>query len=408
MTLKKLFPGHFKLTREEYQYIWDNCLFVIDTNVLINLYRYSDSARNELLKIFGKIDGRLWMPYRVAEEYLSNRLSEISKQSKEYDATEKEIDKLKRSLENSRKHPFVSDRTLKKANKLFDEIAKELKENKELHESRFQNDDIQDRISSLFSGNIGSGFSENELVKLISEGEKRYKEKIPPGYKDQVKDGSSDSFRSKCRVYGDLIVWKEIIGMAKDQKRPVIFVTDDQKEDWWREVEGKTIGPRPELIEEFKAETGQDFLMYVASSFIERASKKFDEPVTEKVVEELKDIRNSHRYSGSFYSKSLWETIGLDERKTKIEDKSSINDEFNVKERLKEYILKIEEYQEEKKWIGSKIVHLNEKDFSLENVSRIHFYQERLDILDNRIADITTKINLFKTLHEVYDDPSAD
>ena len=64
----------------------------------------------------------------------------------------------------------------------------------------------------------------------------RFKNEIPPGYKDKKKDGT------EC---GDLILWYQILNMAKDKKLPIILVTDDKKEDWWWISAGKTIGPRP-------------------------------------------------------------------------------------------------------------------------------------------------------------------
>lgn len=64
------------------------------------------------------------------------------------------------------------------------------------------------------------------------------------------------------------MVWKEIIGYAKSKKVDIIFVTHDQKEDWWNTSNGKTIGPRIELRKEFYEETGKVFHMYTMSSFL--------------------------------------------------------------------------------------------------------------------------------------------
>ncbi|WP_204277464.1 PIN-like domain-containing protein, partial [Escherichia coli] len=65
------------------------------------------------------------------------------------------------------------------------------------------------------------------LAVLKKEGEDRYAKKIPPGYKDAKKDaGEFDK-------YGDLIIWKDMIGKAKADKRPILFISDDAKEDWW-------------------------------------------------------------------------------------------------------------------------------------------------------------------------------
>ena len=48
------------------------------------------------------------------------------------------------------------------------------------------------------------------------------------------------------------------IRKTKDNKRDVIFITDDKKEDWWNICKGRTIGPRVELIKEFSDITNQE------------------------------------------------------------------------------------------------------------------------------------------------------
>ena len=65
--------------------------------------------------------------------------------------------------------------------------------------------------------------------------------------------------------FGDLVIWKELIKRAKKEGCPVIFVTDDQKEDWFVKDGKKAILGRPELIREMKKEAGQDFLLYTAT-----------------------------------------------------------------------------------------------------------------------------------------------
>ena len=62
-------------------------------------------------------------------------------------------------------------------------------------------------------------------------------------------------------MYGDLILWFQIIDYAKEKKCPIIFVTNDVKEDWWQqEKDDKTKDtPRHELLYEFKDKTSQNF-----------------------------------------------------------------------------------------------------------------------------------------------------
>lgn len=94
--MKKLFPGHFKLKEEELKANWETALFVFDTNILLNLYRYSDTTREELLNILEKMKDRSWLPNRAVEEYLNNRSSVIAQQAKAYEEMLKTIDSLKK------------------------------------------------------------------------------------------------------------------------------------------------------------------------------------------------------------------------------------------------------------------------------------------------------------------------
>ena len=63
--MKKHFPGHFSPTKSEIKLLWENCIFVVDTNILLNLYRYSDATRKEFLQILDKIKERLWLGFRL-------------------------------------------------------------------------------------------------------------------------------------------------------------------------------------------------------------------------------------------------------------------------------------------------------------------------------------------------------
>lgn len=150
------------------------------------------------------------------------------------------------------------------------------------------NDEILDFIQELSDNKTGGPLSQEELQKTVLEGESRYEKEIPPGYKDGKKDGSGDPYRK----FGDLIVWKQLISKCKNEKKSLIFVTDDKKEDWWTEQNGRTIGPRTELREEFIQNTGHDFWMYTVDHFIEEVAKQGKQTaVSETVLEEIRTVR---------------------------------------------------------------------------------------------------------------------
>ncbi|MBV7564688.1 PIN domain-containing protein [Pseudomonas sp. sia0905] len=292
--MKDKFPGHFS-TPQSKEHLWQNCLFVFDTNILLNLYRYSDETRALFIKVLEGLRGRIWIPYKVAAEYLENRLDVIYEQQEEYEKAITEIKKLKGKLENSRQHPFVSLSAMKAVSKSLDNAINELEKNKEIHSSRIHADEMKELISEIFNERVGDKPANETLEEIIADGAERYKQKIPPGYSDIKKQSTEESLASRCRPYGDLIIWKGLIEKAKENHLPVIFVTDDGKEDWWLRFKGKTLGPRPELIEEFKCEVNQDFYMYLPERFLSLASEKTQENLSKEVLDEIRDIRSKEQ-----------------------------------------------------------------------------------------------------------------
>jgi hypothetical protein len=125
-----------------------------------------------------------------------------------------------------------------------------------------------ERVLALFSDRVGTQPAPERLASVRKEGEDRYAKRIPPGYKDAKKD-APDSDK-----YGDLIIWKDLIEKARTAKRPIVFITDDVKEDWWQIHRGAKIGPRPELLEEFRAQSQQDFHIYELGQFLRVAAER--------------------------------------------------------------------------------------------------------------------------------------
>ncbi|WP_319643870.1 PIN-like domain-containing protein [Halomonas citrativorans] len=224
------------------------------------------------------------------------------------------MNSLRSDLDNARQHPFVSQQTMNQVNKVFDLLCNELSENKGIHTKRISNDEIKESISSIFENNVGQPYSREDLENLIVDGEERYKQKIPPGFKDGIKSGDSDVFTEKCRKYGDLIVWNQVIDKSIEAKKGIVLVTDDKKEDWWEKFKGKTIGPRPELVKEFKDRAENTFHMYQADRFLELARENLNEQVSDEIVEEIREVRRRDKIA----YKKMKEMEFIKRRKLKV------------------------------------------------------------------------------------------
>lgn len=296
--MKKGFPGYFANNSDDLDKLWDECLFVLDANVLLSLYRYSDSTRSDLLNVFDSLSARLWIPHQVAHEYLTNRLNVIGEQVKTYDDTIKKADALKKSLENANQHPFVKTETLSTCNTTFTLLTDELAENRLIHEKRISSDEIKDHLETLLDNRVGEEYSREQIETALIDGKSRYDEKIPPGYCDAKKGGDSSLFVDRCRPYGDYIVWLQIIDKASTEKKSVIFVTGDVKDDWWVSFQGKTVGPQPLLVQEFLLKTGQPFYMYTPDRFLERASTYLKQETSQQTLNEIRDVREDESDHG--------------------------------------------------------------------------------------------------------------
>lgn len=286
--MKTVFPGHFANGAEDMERLWAECIFVLDANVLLSLYRFSDVTRSELTEIFKSLKERLWIPHQVAHEYLENRLSVIGDQIKAYDDALKQVNSLKVNLENINHQPFVSAGVLAEANDVFVKLTAEFTEGRKQLAEKIYSDDIKSYLEKMLGGKVGEPYSRDELESLIVLGKDRYDEKIPPGFGDKKKGGDSTLFIDRCKPYGDFIVWRQIIAEAKRADKSIIFITGDEKEDWWLFFQGKTIGPLPALIQEFKLETGRDFYMYTPHRFVEHSIGYLDKSVSQVVVDEIR------------------------------------------------------------------------------------------------------------------------
>lgn len=290
--LEVLFKGYYRANNDTIDAVWKNSIIIPDANVLLNLYRYSDDARDAFLNLLNNHNERFWLPHQAAQEYFQNRPTVINEQSKNYDVTLKDIDNLYNSFNQKNRHPFLQSELLGKVEELFDKLNKHLENAKKSHIDRLSDDEIQRRITDIFAKKVGHPFSQEKLEKLFDEGKARYQNKIPPGYEDAQKNNNEKDFVSQQRRYGDLIMWKQIIDYAKENKTHVVLITEDTKEDWWLRQAGKTLSARPELLKEFHDETRQEILIYRTESFLYKAKIFLSENVSNEVIEEIKFLQS--------------------------------------------------------------------------------------------------------------------
>lgn len=285
--MRNTFYEYYGLNSSELDRIWKEGIFVFDTNVLLSLYRRPIDVREDILHAIRSFKNRIWIPHQVGFEFHEHRLEEANRPIDSLRGLSEKFIKFETDIqEEYEKNPYLDYKKIKSSLKrIRTGIEKNSKVWLEACPNYIEEDVILNDISLLFDGKVGASFDNTRLEEIFKEGEVRYSRKIPPGFKDDKKH-EGDRHR-----FGDLIIWFQIIKKAKDSKQDIIFVTDDEKDDWWQIYKGGKIGPRKELIREFRENTDGHFIwFYTTDRFLINAKSREGVSIKSKTIEETRHL----------------------------------------------------------------------------------------------------------------------
>jgi hypothetical protein len=78
LTIYDKYWGYIPLSEGNLDEIWNTGTIVLDTNILLNLYRLSSSATDEFIKILESNSERVVVPKIVLDEFFNNRTTLIT------------------------------------------------------------------------------------------------------------------------------------------------------------------------------------------------------------------------------------------------------------------------------------------------------------------------------------------
>jgi hypothetical protein len=286
--LDDLAVGYVLPTETEAAEIWKGGIFVVDANVLLNVYRYPPAARDELLKALETVQDRLFVPYQSAQEYFRNRIPVITSQQtakeKMLSGIDAAVSALIKTLEDTHAQMGRRDKPSELMSKTREHLATLREEFSAAEDSWLQDidpraDEFHPRLVALLRGRVGRPFGDDRLPSVEQEAQRRVANREPPGYLDSEKEDGG---------LGDYFFWRQLLDHAKTATKHVILVTDDVKDDWRWNSKGREIGPRPELARELYAEAGTKLLMCTTPRFLERSSADRERPIDPDILEEVK------------------------------------------------------------------------------------------------------------------------
>ncbi|MCI5123429.1 MAG: hypothetical protein D3925_02865, partial [Candidatus Electrothrix sp. AR5] len=307
----------YKMNNEREKKLWGDAVIVFDSSALLDFYFLPKKTRKKIYnEILEKNQERLWIPSHVQFEYLKNREKIIKKPIAEiFSPLEKEVKNIKGKLEEVNrlvdaiinktkkddKHPCIEQEKISE----FKEKINEFIQTTNIFEEDFLeqinaakkdvlsiegNDDVLDSINKYFG--IGPEFSFNQVLELTKEGKHRYEFKIPPGYGDLQKGKKKGT-----QIFGDLIIWKQIIEYSIETKYPIIFITNDiSKDDDWCYIDKnkKIISPREELIKEINDASGVEFWIYTLPDFLYKSNEYLQSTIEDESINSASFLLSSH------------------------------------------------------------------------------------------------------------------
>lgn len=289
-------------------------IVVLDTNVILNVYRYSPDFSDFALECMKSVAGSIIIPATVRLEYEKHRMAGFANMKKRIaevgEETEKQIEIAKKKIISScstfkRLQYTEADELIAILTDKMNAVSKALTDYFDDHASLSliqhswgETDYLYMFIQEMDNNNqVMPPVSQEDIYRWCEEGEKRYEKSIPPGFEDaKKKDG--------VFKYSDLILWKEMLLYAKKNLKSIIFVTDDVKLDWYEKTD-KGVQFHSKLLSEF-SETGQQIVPMTSKMFLTEVSEAYGIEQSDAVEIALR--MTDEKYFNSVYY-SVFESV---------------------------------------------------------------------------------------------------
>ncbi len=312
--LDKVFPEADKIFSFEYESLEKvdkQCIFVFDTNVLFVPFDASEKSTTEIKEILKKLKdkNKLFIPARVAREFANNRAKRIGDLFLKVRQTKENLNSGPYKLDD---YPLLEGNTnYKSVKEKFSQISNLIKESRNFLdniETDIKNWTWDDNVSKMYKEIFTADTivevqkPENEIIEDLQF---RIDYKVAPGFKDSAKidDG-----------IGDLIIWTTVLEIAKTKNSNIVFVSNDQKNDWFYKQDKVGLYPRYELFDEFRRFTnGKTIHIINFPKFLELRNAK--EETINDVKQTIERNQEEYPYSRNYTHDDLAKGMTVNHRR---------------------------------------------------------------------------------------------
>jgi hypothetical protein len=236
----------FGMTLAPLEEVKNRAIIVLDTNVLLVPYTVNSKSLEAIRSTYQQLrrEDRLFIPAQVAREFAAHRATKLGEM----------FSALNRVL-NSVRAPEIGEYPLLgrlDEYQQLGELERELKAKLQAYHKALGtvidkvrawrwDDPVSALYREIFTPEVVAEQDEtrDETEKFLSH---RRANRLAPGYKDAGKDDGG---------VGDALIWRTILHLGSTKKTDVIFVSLDEKPDWWHRSEKLPLYPRFDLANEF-------------------------------------------------------------------------------------------------------------------------------------------------------------
>ena len=392
-----------------------NTIIAFDTNSLLNVFRFTPEASKTFLKAIEYSKNYLYVPYLVALEFHFHKKETFEINNKKVQSAKEAIEKRWKRLGDEFSSDIFKDFSFRNGNDASKEMEKKLSSliwdtiNQEegkiknealnlINEVKTNQENLYNNLISVIEERTGSKYKQEFINQVQKEGKERYVNNIPPGYDDQNKKGYREYNSVKYELkYGDLIIWKDLISVAKDNDKiqHVILVTSDgkskTKNDLLYKVGEEIIGPRIELLHEMRENGQAEFYIIDELEFIKQFSqeKQVSSQVFKSITDTLANLSKSiSPLPTNDIAKSLVKvTSGLGNNFSPVNRRRKVTNIFDLENVLME---DNEVYEALEEYLKDKL-----PDIEFETVDGVEGWGdlESLSILDSDIEELEFEDN---------------
>ncbi|GEM_PF-6530489 len=302
--MKDLFREWYEPDDDELASFITEGRIALDTTVLFSLYRVNAPQRKQVLDVFAEVAERLWIPYQVGLEYQRGRLDRIREQSDAYGEVSAAVDGVRKAATKVLRDKEIRAQVVERISAFEEEIGGLLDELQETHsvdkKTARHDDPVRNSLDDIFTADrVGS--MPVDLEDRKKRALERIELKTPPGYKDAKKGDPT----------GDVLIWFELLDMGAKATQPVLFITDDVKEDWYRKVNGEIVGPLTELRLEWATRAQVPYHQTTLGSFLFHAKELLKSDIDDDTISGVNDaqLKQTGPLLAGLQERGGWEAI---------------------------------------------------------------------------------------------------